>query len=169
MRLGSGSVSSILRKWKEDKSKSNSDSATAATAITDQPSKSVDEIKQQSAASNVWFHRTFFPQNDTNQSQPSQVDASLRKSFDINNSGSLASKSQHPPLWNDAARLATSIQSQQTQQEEIIEPKLSELPDIDFADVPFDSDVSIDSDNDVIENEVSTEESEQIECDLGIN
>ena len=94
VKVSSGSISKILKEWKESRSMSNNDSfidtTAATTEITEQTSsKSVDEITQ-SATSDVGFHRSFVAQDQDPQSQQSTSDPSISKSID--NTGSPTSK-----------------------------------------------------------------------------
>jgi len=151
IKVSSGSISKILKEWKESRSKSNNGSIIDTTAATTEQTKSVDEITLSATSDGqsqplLEFHRGF-------------ASASISKSIDTSGSPTFKCESSL-----NGVGLADVI-NQQSQQE--IAPELEE---IDFADEPFDSDVSTDSiNNDIIENEVSTEESEQEECDLGIN
>jgi hypothetical protein len=142
IKVSSGSISKILKESKESKSKSNNNSIIDITAATTEQTKSVDEITQSGQSQPLLeFHRGL----------PSDASKS------VDTSGSPTSKCESS--FNGVG-LADAI-NQQTQQE--IAPELEE---IDFADEPFDSDVSTDSiNNDFIENEVSTEESEQEDWD----
>jgi subtilisin family serine protease len=79
IKVSSGSISKILKEWKESRSKSNNDSIIDTTAATSEQTKSVDEITQSATSDGqsqplLEFRRGF----------PSYVS----KSIDMNTSGS---------------------------------------------------------------------------------